>query len=387
LAMPSMREHFHNATSYGPLTENLQFERGTWDKLPFATSVASIGWQPPLVVTKPRFLSFDSTSDYGANLAKRPMKVMQTDLDKTKMPRDNEALQTMPQGQNTKTVAQEEELLRNAQERVDAKKVESEFEGKPMSDSNDPLSNGPDSDMPNSDVLETRQDGGKQMKMEDLVAALREADTGEMPETIQLEPSIETVVKEAGPEMLGRSIDDVSQALHSLSKQANENLSPERIAAMTAQDAPQMLTPVARSLHSVLRSTSLLRHRLASIAEASDGLLSRAEARGNERLKFAEAAVHKADKENEEPADQENCPNIGGTPNNGDAPNQDTQMLSTRGINQTDQIQRQMMPLWTPVCPVREAVVRRKPHDTQCWSRQHHARLQRLQRQSAADFL
>jgi len=320
---------------------------------------------------------------------------MQTALEETtKTASNNQVLQTMntPSDsqhsvQGKSTIEQEESLLKNLQESARLQKAEAEFQNNSTSDSNDRSVNGLNSDMTNSNMSETMQDESKQLKMDDLVAALREADASGTPENIQLEPSIETVVREAGPEVLGHSIDDVSRTLHSLSKQADENLSPERIAAMTAQDAPQMLTPVARSLHAVLRSTGVLRQKLASIAEASNALLSRAEARGDERLKLAEATVHKADKEDEEIADQENCPNIGGELNNVGAPNQDTQLAATQDPDQLVQMKNQMMPLLMPPWPVRRADVRTKPHDTLRWFGQQHAQLQRFQRQVAADFL
>jgi len=399
LAMPSAYEHFHDVLPHGSHIGNLQSEQSGWETGSSATSSAPHGLHRLLVVAKPRFHSFVNEYNDGVTSATRPTKAMRTALDTMNMPSNNTTItpsdrqasqmmntpssnQQLEQGKSS--TDQEEEVLRSAQERVSANTAEDEFQNTPTSDLK--------SDMP--EMMQAEEEG-KQMKMQDLVAALREADASETPETIQLEPSIETVVKEAGPEVLGHSIDDVSRTLHALSKQANENLSPERIAAMTAQDAPQMLTPVAQSLHAVLRSTGVLRHKLASIAEASNALLSRAEARGAERLKAAEAAIHKADIESKDTADktadQENCPNDEGKLlNSGDASSQDTQLVASQDFNQPEKIRNQMMPFLVPLIPwwpVRRSVARRKPHDVLRWPGQQQARLQWLPRQAFTDFL
>merc|ERR1712113_1375497 len=98
------------------------------------------------------------------------------------------------------------------------------------------------------------------------------------PDVIQLKPSIDIVVREAGPEHLGHSVEDLSRSLAGMVKDSHEHLIPERISTMTVEDVPQVMTPVAKSLVEVLKASATVRHKLDGIAQASNYLLSKAAA-------------------------------------------------------------------------------------------------------------
>lgn len=126
--------------------------------------------------------------------------------------------------------------------------------------------------------------------MDQLLQQLEGAEEHIIPDVVMLKPSVDIVVREAGPDHLGHSVEDLSRALHGMVKEVHEQLVPDRISVMTVEDVPQIMTPVAKSLNEVLTAAATVRHRLDGIAEASNYLLTKAAAHADKRLKVYEGA-------------------------------------------------------------------------------------------------
>jgi len=128
--------------------------------------------------------------------------------------------------------------------------------------------------------------GNSTNSAEDLSAILTNAKAENLlqPEHDKLRPSVEAIVREAGPKHLGHDVEDLSRALRQLQDDTQSRLVPERISTMTAEDVPEVLTPVARSLQAVLQGAAAMRHRLEGISEASSALLGKAAAHAEERM-------------------------------------------------------------------------------------------------------
>lgn len=132
--------------------------------------------------------------------------------------------------------------------------------------------------------------------LDDLIAALKGEDKDGVVEisdveTLKFHPSVETIVRETGPDHLGRNVDGLSWALNRLMRHTHTYLTPDRIAGMTSEEVPELLTPVASSLNDVLRSAGVVKNRLSKIEQASQLLLGRAEARGEARLGLPEEPI------------------------------------------------------------------------------------------------
>jgi len=129
--------------------------------------------------------------------------------------------------------------------------------------------------------------------IEDLIRALKGEAAGAdtlTPSPIKLQPSVETIIREAGPTRLNFDVEELTRALSKLVQATDTHLTTERVALMTTEDVPEVMTPVAKALHDVLLSASAMRHKLNAIAEASNLLLGRAAARGAARLGIPEPA-------------------------------------------------------------------------------------------------
>mmetsp|Transcript_66141 Transcript_66141/g.146952 ORF Transcript_66141/g.146952 Transcript_66141/m.146952 type:complete len:358 (+) Transcript_66141:59-1132(+) len=97
-------------------------------------------------------------------------------------------------------------------------------------------------------------------------------------------PSIENIITKTGPTELGRNVAELSRALGQLKDDVNSNLSQDRIAAMTSEDVPNMVTPVADSLKEVIRSAKSMQDRLTAISDAAYGIVGTAAEDAERRL-------------------------------------------------------------------------------------------------------
>lgn len=97
-------------------------------------------------------------------------------------------------------------------------------------------------------------------------------------------PSIENIITKSGPSELGRNVAELSRALGQLKDDVNSNLSQDRIAAMTSEDVPNMVTPVAESLKEVIRSAKSMQDRLTAISDAAYSIVGTAAEDAERRL-------------------------------------------------------------------------------------------------------
>eukprot|EP00439_Symbiodinium_sp_Y106_P036090 s2179_g4.t1 len=113
-------------------------------------------------------------------------------------------------------------------------------------------------------------------------------------------PSIENIITKSGPSELGRNVAELSRALGQLKDDVNSNLSQDRIAAMTSEDVPNMVTPVAESLKEVIRSAKSMQDRLTAISDAAYSIVGTAAEDAERRLNGEspdEAAEGEADEQ------------------------------------------------------------------------------------------
>merc|ERR1712176_530254 len=94
--------------------------------------------------------------------------------------------------------------------------------------------------------------------MSDLVSTLQEAGDQKTPERLDLAPTLPTIVRVAGPEYVGRTVDDLSRALNGLVKAQDAYLVPDRIDTMTTEDVSEIMPPLVRELESVIKHASAL---------------------------------------------------------------------------------------------------------------------------------
>jgi len=93
-------------------------------------------------------------------------------------------------------------------------------------------------------------------------------------------PSIENIITKSGPSELGRNVAELSRALGQLKDDVNSNLSQDRIAAMTSEDVPNMVTPVAESL----KEAKSMQDRLTAISDAAYSIVGTAAEDAERRL-------------------------------------------------------------------------------------------------------
>lgn len=99
----------------------------------------------------------------------------------------------------------------------------------------------------------------------------------------------ESLIREAGDSQLGEDVKGLSQALHDLTVVRETKLTPARVATMTVEDVPELLTPVAGALGKVLKAGEALQQRLHTIEDDSSQMLPPAAAKGNAELQVARA--------------------------------------------------------------------------------------------------
>ncbi|CAJ1427689.1 unnamed protein product [Effrenium voratum] len=100
-------------------------------------------------------------------------------------------------------------------------------------------------------------------------------------------PSIENIITKTGPSELGKNVAELSRALGQLKDDVNSNLSQDRIAAMTSEDVPNMVTPVADSLKEVIRNAKSLKDHLTAISDAAYSIVGSAAEDAERRLSGA----------------------------------------------------------------------------------------------------
>jgi len=93
------------------------------------------------------------------------------------------------------------------------------------------------------------------------------------PKDDDFKPTVDNIVTKGGSEELGSQVGNFSRALKELKNDFYSNLSDDRIAGMTAEDVPNMITPVALSLREVLNNAHSLSQRLMAMSEASYDLI------------------------------------------------------------------------------------------------------------------
>lgn len=113
-------------------------------------------------------------------------------------------------------------------------------------------------------------------------------------------PSIENIITQSGPSELGKEVARLSRSLGMLKDDVNSNLSQDRIAAMTAEDVPNMVTPVAASLKEVITSAKSLKGRLGAIADAAYSIVGTAAEDAEDRLSGEEHLNESPDEQIEE---------------------------------------------------------------------------------------
>lgn len=84
---------------------------------------------------------------------------------------------------------------------------------------------------------------------------------------LTLKGSLARLVNLSGPGPLGNRVGRLSDAMNELMQDMNKYLPPDRIAAMTSEDVPGMLNPVANSLKKMLQRATALRDTLAQIED------------------------------------------------------------------------------------------------------------------------
>lgn len=127
--------------------------------------------------------------------------------------------------------------------------------------------------------------GSHQPTVEELIAVLKRANKVSLkPEAVQFQPSVATLIYEMGPDALGRRVDDLSNALTDLVAQTKSHLVPERMATLTAEDVPELMLPIAKSLKNTLKGAASAHDKLEHISKTADVLMGHVAQRFDERL-------------------------------------------------------------------------------------------------------
>eukprot|EP00434_Breviolum_minutum_P028541 symbB.v1.2.025247.t1/scaffold2442.1/size78961/2 len=124
-------------------------------------------------------------------------------------------------------------------------------------------------------------------------------------------PSIENIITKSGPTELGKEVAELSRSLGMLKDDVNSNLSQDRIAAMTSEDVPNMVTPVAASLKEVITSAKSLKERLGAIADAAYSIVGTATEDAEDRLSGEEQLDESPEEQLEEQAHTEEGDGMG----------------------------------------------------------------------------
>eukprot|EP00930_Biecheleria_cincta_P027005 TRINITY_DN1897_c0_g1_i2.p1 TRINITY_DN1897_c0_g1~~TRINITY_DN1897_c0_g1_i2.p1 ORF type:complete len:404 (-),score=87.37 TRINITY_DN1897_c0_g1_i2:76-1287(-) len=117
---------------------------------------------------------------------------------------------------------------------------------------------------------------GNPITDEDLGDQLKKALEADFPSTDHsFTATVQNILTQSGPEELGKSVSGLTRALDVLKSDVDSRLSQDRLASMTAEDVPDMVTPVASSLKEVIKEGTGLQARFRAISDAAYELASK----------------------------------------------------------------------------------------------------------------